>query len=51
MEKLYCVKHELHGKIHVSFVKAISELDALMEARMTIKDYCNISHVICIALA
>lgn len=51
MEKLYVVKHELHGKVHVAYVRATSELGALMEARTAAKDSCNVSHVISISLA
>jgi hypothetical protein len=51
MEKLWYVKYELHGKEHIAFVNATSELDALMEARTKAKDWCNTCHVICIAPA
>lgn len=51
MEKLYCIKHELHGRQHVCFVKATSELDAIMQARGAIKDNCNVSHIISVSLA
>jgi len=51
MERLYCIKHELHGRQHVCFVKATSELDAIMQARRAIKDNCNVSHIISVSLA
>ena len=51
MEKLYCVKLELHGKAHDSYVKAMSELDAIMQARTLIKDWNNVAHIISVGLA
>ena len=50
MKKLYCVKHELHGKQYTCLVKAPSELDAIIQARGAIKDNCNVSHIISISL-
>lgn len=51
MARLYCIKHELHGKLHVCFVEATSELDAIIQARSVIKDNCNVSHIISVSLA
>ena len=51
MTKVYYVKLEKHGKEHVVFVNATSELDAIMEARNVTKDFLNNAHIICVSLA
>lgn len=51
MEKLYSVKLELHGKEHVSYVTAVSEIDAIMQARTLAKDWNNVAHIISVGLA
>lgn len=51
MGKLYYVKFELHGKEHISYVNAVSEVDAIMEARTLAKDWCNVAHIICVGVA
>lgn len=50
MEKRYFVKFELHGKKHISYVNAVSEVDAIMQARTIAKDWCNVAHIIAVNL-
>lgn len=51
MEKLYYLKLEHYGEEQEVYVNAVSELDAVMQARTKIGDVLNNCHVICIAEA
>jgi len=47
----YLVKLEKHKKISYILVDAVSELDAIMQARSEIKDHTNTSHIVSVSLA
>ena len=51
MTRKYLVKLEKNKKVGYYLVDAVSELDAIMQARTEAKDHTNTSHIVSVSLA